>query len=175
MSWASWALGVLAVPAAAAVAAWLVLGAMRRTARRQQAGLPPPPACPPAGAPVLRAAGARYLGTTYSPSPVRRFSGYGLLGRGIVELTADAGGLRIGSTPAGPWCVPTAALRGAGVSSGHAGKMVYAERVLVVDWQLGETVLRSGFVLADEAVARRWADWLTTAADPSGDQEEARR
>jgi hypothetical protein len=171
----SWALGALAVLAAAAAAAWLVLGGMRRTARRQEAGLPPP-ACPPAGAPVLRAAGARYLGTTYAPSPVRRFSGYGLLGRGVVELTADAGGLRIGSGPAGPWCVATAALRGAGVSSGHAGKMVYAQRVLLVDWQLGETVLRSGFVLADEAAARRWADWLTAAAGPSDqDQEEARR
>jgi hypothetical protein len=171
----NWAYGALAVLAAAAVAAWLVLGAMRRTALRQQAGLPPLPECPPAGAPVLRAGGVRYLGTTYAPSPVRRFSGYGLLGRGIVDLAADPGGLRVESGPAGPWCVPAAALRGAGVSSGHAGKLVYAERVLVVDWQLGGTVLRSGFVLEDETAARRWTAWLTALADGSDDQEEARR
>jgi hypothetical protein len=171
----TWALGVLAVLAVGAVAAWLVLGAMRRTALRQQAGLPRLPDCPPAREPVLWAGGVRYLGTTYAPSPVRRFSGYGLLGRGTVDLAADPGGLRVGPGPAGRWCVPAAALRGAAVTSGHVGKMIYAERVLVVDWQLGDTVLRSGFVLGDEAAARRWTAWLTAMTDGSDDQEEARR
>jgi len=170
----TWAYGALAVVVAATTAAWLVLGAVRRTALRQQAGLPPP-ACPDtAGAPVLRA-GARYLGTTYAPSPVRRFSGHGLLGRGVVELAADRLGLRVAPGPAAPRCVPAADLRGAMVTSGHAGKMVYAKRVLVVDWRLGGTVLRSGFVLADEATARRWAAWLAALADGRRDQEEAKR
>ena len=155
------AYGALAVALAAALASWLVLGAIRRTARRQQRDLPPLPACPPArGEPALRAGGVRYLGTTYAPSPVRRFSGYGLLGRGTVELAADPGALRVSAGPAAPWCVPRANLRGAGVTSAHAGKMVSGERVLVVDWQLGGTVLRSGFALADDATARRWASLL---------------
>jgi hypothetical protein len=170
----SWVDGALAVLAVGALAAWLVLGAMRRTALRQQAGLPPLPECPPAGEPVLRAA-ARYLGTTYAPSTVRRFSGYGLLGRGIVTLVADPAGLRVESGPAGPWCVPAGNLRGVTVTSGHAGKMVYAERVLVADWWLGATVLRSGFVLDDEATARGWAACLAAMTDGSRDQEEAKR
>jgi hypothetical protein len=45
------------------------------------------------------------------------------------------------------------------VTSHHAGKEVYAAKVLVVDWQLGPATLRSGFVL-DEAAAPRWAATL---------------
>jgi len=149
----NWAYGVLVVAVVAAVAAGLVLGAMRRTARRQQAGLPP-----------LRAGGARYLGTTYAPSPVRRFSGHGLLGRDLVDLALDGGGLRVDGGRPGPWLVPAAAVRGVEVTTNHAGKVVYAERVLVVDWQLGGTVLRSGFVLGDEAVARAWAERVAAVA-----------
>jgi hypothetical protein len=160
----SWLLGVLAVAAVAAAAAGLVLGAMGRTARRQQAGLPPLPGCAPSARPLLEAGGARYLGTTYAPSPVRRFSGYGLLGRGIVDLVLDQGGLRVEGGRPGSWCVPAAAVRGAQVTSNHAGKVVYAERVLVVDWQLGDTVLWSGFVLRDEAAARAWAERVAAVA-----------
>ena len=36
------------------------------------------------------------------------------------------------------------------------GILVYADKVLVVDWQLGPAVLRSGFVL-QEATAPGWA------------------
>src|SRR6266536_5530567 len=66
----NWAYAVLVVAVVAAVAAGLVLGAMRRTARRQQAGLPPLPRPGAPGRAPLRAGGARYLGTTYAPSPV---------------------------------------------------------------------------------------------------------
>jgi hypothetical protein len=160
----NWLYGVLAVAAVAAVAARLVLGAMRRTARRQQAGLPPlPRASAPAEA-LLAAGGARYLGTTYAPSPVRRFSGHGLLGRGIVDLALDQGGLRVEGGGPGAWHVPAAAVRGVEVTTNHAGKVVYAERVLVVDWQLGDTVLRSGFVLDDQATARAWAECVAAVA-----------
>ncbi|HEV8649462.1 MAG TPA: hypothetical protein VG276_08650 [Actinomycetes bacterium] len=192
----SWAFSLLVVAALAGLATWLVLGAVRRTARRQQQGLPPLPECPPAagapgsaagmpgsgsaagvpgsgsaagahgsaspaGAPgvLLEAAGARYLGTTYAPSTVRRFSGYGLLGRTVVGLALDPSGLRVDRGAAGAWCIPAEVLQGAEVATHHAGKAVYAPRVLVVDWRLGGTGLRSGFVL-DEATAADWASRL---------------
>ena len=145
------------VAALAALAAGLVLGAMRRTARRQQAGLPPLPRRGAAARPLLEARAASYLGTTYAPSPVRRFSGHGLLGRDLVDLALDEGGLRVDGGRQGPWDVPTAAVRGVEVATNHAGNFVDARRVLVVDWQLGDTVLRSGFVLDDEAIASVWA------------------
>jgi hypothetical protein len=150
----SWLLGVLTVAAIAALAALLMLGAIRRTVARQQAGLPPLPPCPPPR-PLLEAADARYLGTTFAPSSIRRFSGHGLLGRRTVGLAVDAGGLRV-DRGGDPWCIPAADLRGVEVTSHHAGKEVYAAKVLVVDWQLGPVMLRSGFVL-DEAAAPRWA------------------
>jgi hypothetical protein len=153
----SWLLGSAAVLGVAGLAAWLVLGAVRRTVTRQEAGLPPPPACPPAG-PALLSDQARYLGTTFAPSTVRRFNGYGLLGRRLVGLALDEGGLRVDHA-GGPWCIPAGDLRGVEVTSHHAGKEVYADKVLVVDWRLGPATLRSGFVL-DESTASRWADRL---------------
>jgi hypothetical protein len=154
----SWLLGVVAVLAVAGVAVALVGSAVRRTVARQEAGLPPLPDCPAAGAALL-AEQARYLGTTFAPSTVRRFNGYGLLGRGLVGLALEQGGLRV-ERPGGPWCIPAADLRGVEVSSHHAGKEVYADRVLVVDWQLGPATLRSGFEL-EEATAPAWAARLS--------------
>jgi hypothetical protein len=153
----SWLLGALAVAVVAAVAAALVLSAVRRTVTRQEAGLPPLPACPPAGTALLRDE-ARYLGTTYAPSTVRRFNGHGLLGRRLVGLALEEGGLRV-DRGGDPWCIPAGDLRGVEVTSHHAGKEVYADKVLVVDWQLGQATLRSGFVL-EEATATGWADRL---------------
>ena len=95
---------------------------------------------------------------------MRRFSGHGLLGRDLVDLALDGGGLRVDGGRPGPWLVPAAAVRGVEVTTNHAGKVVHAERVLVVDWQLGGTVLRSGFVLGDEAVARAWAERVAAVA-----------
>jgi hypothetical protein len=149
-----WIVGGLVVLAVAGLAAALVLSAVRRTVTRQEAGLPPLAACPPAG-PALLSERARYLGTTFAPSTVRRFNGYGLLGRGLVGLALDGGGLRV-ERDGDPWCIPAADLRGVEVASHHAGKEVYADKVLVVDWQLGPATLRSGFAL-DERTAPTWA------------------
>ena len=151
MSWLSGALAVLIV---GGLAAALVLSAVRRTVARQEAGLPPPAGCPPAGTPLLSEP-ARYLGTTYAPSSVRRFNGHGLLGRRLVGLALDEGGLRV-DHDGDPWCIPAADLRGVEVTSHHAGKEVYADKVLVVDWRLGPATLRSGFAL-DEDSAPAWA------------------
>ncbi|HTE69873.1 MAG TPA: hypothetical protein VK942_14115, partial [Actinomycetes bacterium] len=123
----SWALGGMAVLVVAGLAAALVLGAVRRTVARQQEGLPPPPACPPPGPSLLKGQ-ARYLGTTYAPSTIRRFNGYGLLGRRLVGLTLDPGGLRV-DRDGDPWCIPAADLRGVELASHHAGKEVYADKV----------------------------------------------
>jgi hypothetical protein len=150
----SWLLGGVAVLVVAGLAVALVGSAIRRTVTRQEAGLPPLPVCPPAGT-VLLGGQARYLGTTFAPSTVRRFSGHGLLGRGVVGLALEDDGLRV-ERAGGPWCIPAADLRGVEVTSHHAGKEVYADKVLVVDWQLGPATLRSGFVL-DEEAAPAWA------------------
>jgi hypothetical protein len=156
----SWLEGSLAVVLTTGLAAWLVLGAVRRTVRRHEQGVPPLPPCPPAGQPRLTVAGARYLGTTIAPSTVRRYAGHGLLGRGIVALALDRASLRVERGGRPVWCIPAGALRGAEVASHHAGKSVGAPRVLVVDWVLGEKGLRSGFVLDYPAVAA-WATALS--------------
>src|SRR4029453_6382732 len=65
----------------------------------------------------------------------------------------------------GPWCIPAGELRGVEVASHHAGKEVYADKVLIVDWQLGPAVLRSGFAL-DEETAPAWAARLGPRGPP---------
>jgi hypothetical protein len=150
----SWLEGALAVLVVAGLAAALVLSAVRRTVARQEAGLPAPAGCPPSGTPLL-AERARYLGTTYAPSSVRRFNGHGLLGRRLVGLALEEAGLRV-DRDGDPWCIPAADLRGVEVTSHHAGKEVYADKVLVVDWRLGPATLRSGFAL-DVDSASAWA------------------
>jgi hypothetical protein len=152
----SWAAGALAVALVAALAAWLMLGAVGRTVRRHERRVPPLPPCPPASPPELAAPGARYLGTTLAPSTLRRFAGHGLLGRDVVDLALERAGLRIQRGPRPCWWIPAEALRGAEVATHHAGKSVGAPRVLVVDWVAGGTGLRSGFVLDQPAVAA-WA------------------
>jgi hypothetical protein len=148
--------GTLAVAAVAALAAWLVLGAVGRTVRRHERDVPALPDCPPAAEAELAAPRARYLGTTLAPSTLRRFAGHGLLGRDVVGLALERAGLRV-LRPARPcWWIPAEALRGAEVASHHAGKAVGAPRVLVVDWVLGTCGLRSGFVLEQPAAAA-WA------------------
>jgi hypothetical protein len=77
----------------------------------------------------------------------------------VVGLTLEDGGLRV-ERAGGPWCIPAGDLRGVEVTSHHAGKEVYADKVLVVDWQLGPATLRSGFVV-DEATAPTWAARLS--------------
>ena len=116
----SWLYGGVAVLVVAGLAAALVLWAVRRTVARQEAGLPALTECPPAGTPLL-AERARYLGTTYAPSSVRRFNGQGLLGRRLVGLALDEGGLRV-DRGGDPWCIRAADLRGVEVTSHHAGR-----------------------------------------------------
>jgi hypothetical protein len=158
----SWLFGILTVLALAAFAAWLVIGAVRRTTARQAATLPAPAPCPPrdaadgpGGVPLAGPVQARYLGTTFAPSTVRRVAAHGLLGRNVVTLSVDRAGLRV-EPPAGDgWCVPSSDLRGARVTSHHAGKEAAPGSVLTVEWVLGGTGLISGFVL-DPADVPTW-------------------
>ena len=75
---------------------WPPRWSCRRSADRDPpGGRPAAPAGLPAAGPALLADQARYLGTTFAPSTVRRFNGYGLLGRGVVGLALEEGGLRV--------------------------------------------------------------------------------
>jgi hypothetical protein len=148
----SWLLGIVSVAAIAALTTWLVLGAVRRTEARQGRALAPLAPCPAPSEPLAGPASARYLGTTWAPSSVRRVAAHGLLGRAVVTLSVDREGLRVDNGDAGSWCVPQADLRGARATSHHAGKKAADGSVLQVSWVLGGTGLLSGFVLEPDQV-----------------------
>jgi hypothetical protein len=147
----SWLLGVVSVAAIAALVTWLVVGAVRRTGARQAQTLPPLAACPEPSEPLAGPTAARYLGTTWAPSTVQRVAAHGLLGRAVVTLSVDRGGLRV-EAGADTWCVPQADLRAARAASHHAGKKAADGSVLLVSWVLGGTGLISGFVLEPDDV-----------------------
>lgn len=144
-----WVLGVVVVALLGGAAAWLMLGAVGGTARRQAGALPPPSAGWPPSEALVGPSRARYLGTTYAPSRVRRVAAHGLLGRGVVTLRVEREGLRVCTDDRSGtgWSVPAADLRGARATDSHCGKHVGAGAVLAVDWVLGGTGLTSGFVL----------------------------
>ena len=125
-----------------------------------------PRGCPPAGA---RCSPTRPLPRHHlRPSSVRRFNGYGLLGRRLVGLALEEGGLRVDrdGNLVHPRRRPP---RGRGHLH-HAGKEVYADKVLVVDWQLGPAVLRSSSCSGRPPPAGR-RDSGRTGAAVTGQQE----
>jgi hypothetical protein len=67
----------------------------------------------------------------------------------------DRAGLRVEPPSGDGWCVPPSDLRGARVTSHHAGKEAAPGSVLTVEWVLGGTGLISGFVL-DPADVPTW-------------------
>jgi hypothetical protein len=151
----TWLLGIAVVVVLAAGVALWVIGAVRRTSARQGGELPAPSSGWPPSEALVGPSQARYLGTTYAPSRVRRVAAHGLLGRDVVTLTVEREGLRVRAGGGRGWCVPAADVRGARAAASHAGKHAGTGAVLVVDWVLGGVGLASGFVL-DPAEVPEW-------------------
>lgn len=98
-------------------------------------------------------AAARYFGTTVSGSWLERVTAQGLGPRSTARLALSADGLDV-ARDAGSFRIPAAALRGARLDQGIAGKVVPPHGVLVVTWQHGDLLLDTGFRLEPPREAR---------------------
>ncbi|MER6917337.1 hypothetical protein ABT354_37320 [Streptomyces sp. NPDC000594] len=124
-----------------------------------QSGLPEP-AAPPAepGTPRLTLTG-RYHGSTTAGQWLDRIVAHGLGVRSLVELTLTDTGLTVVRPGARDFHIPLADLREARLDKGIAGKVLAEGGLLIITWQLGDTLIDSGF-RSDSAAGH--TEWVTT-------------
>jgi hypothetical protein len=138
--------------------------------RTLQGGLPALPQAPEETGEVLLGDEGRYHGSTTAGQWLDRIVAHGLGVRSRAGLTLTAEGLDVERTGAPGFFVPTAALRGARLDKGIAGKVLTEGGLLVVTWEHGGTLLDSGFRLDSAARHPAWAERIT---DLSGDSAVA--
>jgi len=126
----------------------------RRRGRRHD--LPPLADASPVVDPSLEATG-RYFGTTTAGNWLDRVVARGLGTRSGCEVSLSAAGLDV-VRPSSSFRIPAAALRGARLDKGIAGKVVPPQGIVVVTWQHGDLLLDSGFRFADPARHAAWVD-----------------
>ncbi|CAL9628672.1 MULTISPECIES: PH-like domain-containing protein [Streptomyces] len=125
-----------------------------------QAGLPPLPAAPEDAGPARLSMSGRYHGSTTAGQWLDRIVAHGLGTRSRAELTLTDAGLEVERPGAADFFVPRAALRGARLDKGIAGKVLTEGGLLVVTWQHGDKLIDSGFRSDRSAEHAEWADTL---------------
>ncbi|KPC65165.1 hypothetical protein [Streptomyces chattanoogensis] len=135
-----------------------------------QGDLPELPAAPDdLGEPKLTLTG-RYHGSTTAGQWLDRIVARGLGTRSRTELTLTDRGLNVVRPGAQDFFVPAAALRGARLDKGIAGKVLTEGGLLIVTWAHGDKEIDSGFRSdrADEHPA--WVEALTALTTTSTTQ-----
>ncbi|MEU6510177.1 hypothetical protein [Streptomyces sp. NPDC046942] len=136
-----------------------------------QSDLPEPPSAPEETGPVKLSMSGRYHGSTTAGQWLDRIVAHGLGTRSRAELTLTEAGLEVERPGANDFFVPAAALRGARLDKGIAGKVLTEGGLLVVTWALGDKLIDSGFRSDHAAEHTAWADTLN---DMINDTEGAR-
>lgn len=123
-----------------------------------QGDLPELP-CAPAdpGEPLLTLSG-RYHGSTTAGQWLDRIVARGLGTRSRAELTLTDQGLTVVRPGAPDFHVPAAALRGARLDKGIAGKVLPEGGLLIVTWVHGEREIDSGFRSDDAGEHPAWVE-----------------
>ncbi len=130
------------------------------------------------GEPVLRLTG-RYHGSTTAGQWLDRIVAHGLGVRSRVELTLTEDGLEVVRPGATDFFVPAAALRGARLDKGIAGKVLTEGGLLVITWSHGDRLVDSGFRADRSGEHAAWVkalgqDTSSTGNTSTFDQEGAR-
>ncbi|WP_438488982.1 PH-like domain-containing protein [Streptomyces sp. S186] len=110
-----------------------------------QGDLPELPAAPTDAGEVRLSLSGRYHGSTTAGQWLDRIVARGLGTRSRAELTLTDQGLAVERPGATDFFVPAAALRGARLDKGIAGKVLPEGGLLVVTWEHGGKQIDSGF------------------------------
>lgn len=134
------------LPLPLAVGIWVVFGlalllvvltGRRRLAQRTRAVVPVPPAAPEAlGALRAGPVEAVYVSSTLAGDWLARVGAHGLGDRAAASVTVHDAGVLVEREGADDVFVPVAALRGAGLAPGMAGKYVGADGLVVITWEV---------------------------------------
>ncbi|MCM2418263.1 MULTISPECIES: PH-like domain-containing protein [unclassified Streptomyces] len=133
-----------------------------------QGGLPELPTVPEDGAEPLLTLRGRYHGSTTAGQWLDRIVAHGLGVRSMAVLTLTEQGLHAERTGAPDFFVPTAALRGARLDKGIAGKVLTEGGLLVITWEHGGRLIDSGFRSEHAAEHAGWVDAVGSMASASG-------
>ncbi|MGW5428714.1 PH-like domain-containing protein [Streptomyces sp. NPDC004059] len=125
-----------------------------------QSDLPAPPGAPEETGPARLSMSGRYHGSTTAGQWLDRIVAHGLGTRSRAELTLTDQGLEVERPGASEFFIPTAALRGARLDKGIAGKVLTEGGLLVVTWELGDKLIDSGFRSDRSAEHTEWVDTL---------------
>ena len=136
----------------------------QRRARRQSAVLAAFPTAPADTGAVLLETTGQYIGTTIGDNWQDRVAvgDVGHRAEAVLRLTDQ--GVRIERTGASELWIPLGDIRAARTDRGLAGKVMTADGLLVVRWQLGEQTLDTGFRGDDKDVYEQWVDALNASA-----------
>ena len=149
-----WVLGLLA---AIGLVYWLMWRAWHRRAERQS-DLPELAAIPErTGAPLAELTG-RYHASTTAGDWLDRIAARGLGHRSLAELALTDAGVEVHRPGAQDFFIPAAALRGARLDKGIAGKVVPEGGLLVITWSHGDRLIDSGFRSEHPAEHAAWAE-----------------
>lgn len=127
-----------------------------------QGDLPELPAVPEEPGETRLSLAGRYHGSTTAGQWLDRIVARGLGTRSRVELTLTEQGLAVVRPGAQDFFVPAAALRGARLDKGIAGKVLAEGGLLVVTWRHGDKEIDSGFRADHPAEHAAWVEALTT-------------
>lgn len=130
---------------ALAVVLVLLVAAGWRARKRRQADVPEPPRFPDApGRERFRAEG-QYVTTTSAGDWLDRIAVHGLGIRTRADAAVYDAGVLFDRAGSGPLWVPSEDLREVRLESGMAGKFVERDGLVVIEWQLGEKGVDTGF------------------------------
>ncbi|MEW2315406.1 PH-like domain-containing protein [Streptomyces bauhiniae] len=125
-----------------------------------QSDLPELPEVPDDLGPEKLAMSGRYHGSTTAGQWLDRIVAHGLGSRSRAELTLTDEGLAVERPGATDFFIPVAALRGARLDKGIAGKVLTEGGLLVVTWAHGEKLIDSGFRSDHAAEHTTWVETL---------------
>ncbi|MEV6160791.1 hypothetical protein AB0L71_02465 [Streptomyces sp. NPDC052052] len=100
----------------------------------------------------------RYHASTTAGQWLDRIVAHGLGTRSRVELTLTGQGLDVVRPGASDFFVPAAALRGARLDKGIAGKVLPEGGLLIITWALGDQLIDSGFRSDRSAEHPAWVE-----------------
>ncbi|WP_407077511.1 hypothetical protein [Streptomyces sp. SCSIO 30461] len=110
-----------------------------------QSDLPELPTAPETTEPARLSLTGRYHGSTSAGQWLDRIVARGLGTRSRVELGLGDAGITVVRPGAPDFLIPAAALRGARLDKGIAGKVLTEGGLLVITWEHGERQIDSGF------------------------------
>ncbi len=154
-------LWVLALVVLIGLVYWLMWRAWRRRAARQ-GDLPELPPIPEQATAPLAELSGRYHASTTAGDWLDRIAARDLGTRSLAELTLTEQGVAVHRPAATDFFIPTAALRGARLDKGIAGKVVPEGGLLVITWSHGDRLIDSGFRSEHPAEHPSWVAALNS-------------